>query len=65
MTPKDSLQWARRLREREQAGDKLTQFQRECWRRVMRPQHDDGVEPGAVQPIAAGALPPAMRDGVR
>lgn len=30
--PQDPRAWARRLRDREQSGERLTQFQRHCWR---------------------------------
>lgn len=42
------LEWARRLRERERGGEKLTAFQREAWRRALR----EGEEPQDAQRLA-------------
>lgn len=41
----DPLSWARRLRAREQAGERLSQFQRDAWREALRHEFDESERP--------------------
>lgn len=39
--PKDPLEWARSLKAREEAGERLTLYQRDIWRRALRFKEDE------------------------
>jgi hypothetical protein len=61
--PVDPLGWARRLRDREQAGEDLSVAQRQDWRIALDSPIAHTVE-GGFSPIPNELLPPDMRKGV-
>jgi hypothetical protein len=61
--PVDPLGWARRLRDREHAGEDLSMAQRQDWRNALDAPVAHTVE-GAFTPIPDDVLPPGMRKGV-
>lgn len=62
-SPADPLAGFKALRDREKAGEKLTETQREMWRNALDCVPAGGEPLGAFTPIARDLLPPAMRKG--
>lgn len=61
--PKEPLQWARDLRDREKAGETLTQGQRDAWRNALDKPAAFGGVAGGITLIPDHLLPPGMRKG--
>lgn len=59
--PADPLAWARRLKARDEAGERLTNEQRDAWKRALHDRAEDGTLFGGFEPIPDEVLPPAMR----
>jgi uncharacterized membrane protein len=63
MTTRRGADWARRLQEREQAGERLSAAQRRAWRQALveRASESTGQIIGDFRPIPSDVLPPGMR----
>lgn len=57
----DRLAWAKQLRDREKAGQHLTQGQRDAWRNALDTPAAHKGEAGCFTPIPDHLLPPGMR----
>ena len=64
-TQADPLAGFKALRDREKAGEKLTETQREMWRNALDCVPAGGEPLGAFTPIPRDLLPPAMRKGAK
>jgi hypothetical protein len=60
---RDPLAGAKAMRDREAAGDHLSQQQRDYWRAALAMHLPSGPEIGAFNPVPADALPPGLRPG--
>ena len=61
--PSDPLAWARDLRDREKAGEPLTESQRAAWRKALDCAPAGGPVLAGFTPIPRELLPPGMRNG--
>ena len=52
----DPRAWAHALREREERGDRLTQFQRQCWREALASAPDNASNPNTADMQRTAAL---------
>lgn len=60
--PVDPLLWAKRLRDREKAGETLTPNLRTAWRNALDSKPSASAFMGSFAPIARDLLPPGMRE---
>lgn len=61
--PADRLAWASALRDREKAGEPLTESQRAAWRKALDCAPAGGQVLAGFTPIPRELLPPGMRNG--